>query len=148
MKRAIVALLTVCMTAAALLAAETKEAAQCTTYKCQPEAPVKTRKKAVKKYPLDDWKKLVITHEQLAKFNGKNGNPAYVSVDGIVYDVSAIPAWKNGEHKMGLKAGNELSEAFAKAPPFHKANKVLNKAIKIGVYKGGPLDPAVVKEKK
>ncbi|MFH1368505.1 MAG: cytochrome b5 domain-containing protein [Elusimicrobiota bacterium] len=107
----------------------------------------KTAKKVIKKYPLDDWKKLVIPPEQLKKFNGKNGNPPYVAVDGIVYDVSAIPAWKGGEHKHGLKAGNDLTEEFAKAPPFHRTKKVMNKAVKIGVLEGGLLDPAVISEK-
>ena len=36
---------------------------------------------------------LELTLEELAKFNGKDGNPAYVAVDGIIYDVSASPAW-------------------------------------------------------
>lgn len=102
----------------------------CATTTCE----VPAKKKAVKvKTTPNDWKQIKITLEQLKKFDGKNGNPAYIAVDGVVYDVSAIPAWKNGEHKMGLKAGNELTEAFEKAPPFHKTNKVLNKAVKIGV---------------
>jgi predicted heme/steroid binding protein len=94
-----------------------------------PVKPIKTKVKITK----DDWKQIKVTVEQLKKFDGKNGNPAYVAVDGVVYDVTAIPAWKNGEHKRGLKAGNDLTADFAAAPPFHRANHVLNKAIKIGV---------------
>ena len=29
------------------------------------------------------------TAEELAKYNGQNGQPAYVAIDGTVYDVSA-----------------------------------------------------------
>ena len=33
------------------------------------------------------------TLEELAKYNGKDGNPAYVAVNGIVYDVTNNAAW-------------------------------------------------------
>lgn len=97
-----------------------------------PAAAAKPAKVKVK-ITKDDWKQVKFTLEQLKKFDGKNGNPAYVAVDGVVYDVSALPAWKNGEHKHGLKAGNDLTVEFAKAPPFHRTNHVLNKAVKIGM---------------
>ena len=31
---------------------------------------------------------------QLAQYDGQDGRPAYVAIDGIVYDVTAVPAWK------------------------------------------------------
>jgi predicted heme/steroid binding protein len=65
------------------------------------------------------------TIEQLAKFNGKNGNPAYVAVDSVVYDVTKVKAWKNGEHKRGLKAGNDLSQQILKSPHGKKVLKNL-----------------------
>jgi len=46
---------------------------------------------------------------QLAKYNGKNGQPAYIAVDGIVYDVSNY--FVNGNH-YGYEAGQDLSSAF------------------------------------
>ena len=55
------------------------------------------------------------TTDELAKFNGINGNPAYVAVDGIVYDMTLIGSWKNGQHQ-GLSAGKDLSVAFANSP--------------------------------
>jgi len=44
------------------------------------------------------------TREQLAQFNGKNGMPAYVAVNGIVYDVTNNAAWSAATH-FGLAAG-------------------------------------------
>lgn len=36
----------------------------------------------------------VITRDELAKYNGQAGQPAYVAVEGVIYDVSAKPAWQ------------------------------------------------------
>ncbi len=58
---------------------------------------------------------ITFTAAELAKYNGMNGNPAYVAVDGIVYDMTKIGAWKNGQHQ-GLSAGQDLSAAFAGSP--------------------------------
>jgi predicted heme/steroid binding protein len=69
------------------------------------------------------------TIEQLARYNGKNGNPAYVAIDSIVYDVTKSKAWKNGEHKRGLKAGNDLSQQILKSP---HGKKVLKKFPAVG----------------
>ncbi|KRM68472.1 cytochrome b5 [Limosilactobacillus coleohominis DSM 14060] len=64
----------------------------------------------------------VFSTDELAKFNGKNGQPAYVAINGTVYDVSGKDAWKNGEHHGNL-AGRDLTDAlFNKSP--HK-DKVL-----------------------
>ncbi len=52
-----------------------------------------------------------ITREELAMSDGKNGNPAYVAINGFVYDVTNHPAWAAGTH-FGLSAGNDLTEAF------------------------------------
>jgi len=49
------------------------------------------------------------TIDELAKYNGKNGNPAYAAVDGIVYDLSLI--FINGTHR-GHAAGQDLTAAF------------------------------------
>lgn len=45
----------------------------------------------------------------LSKYNGRNGQPSYVAVDGKVYDVSSL--FRNGVHK-GWSAGVDLSSAF------------------------------------
>jgi predicted heme/steroid binding protein len=46
---------------------------------------------------------------ELSRYNGLNGNPAYVAVDGIVYDLSNV--FKNGLHS-GHAAGQDLTNAF------------------------------------
>lgn len=55
------------------------------------------------------------TLDELAQYNGKNGKPAYVAVDGIVYDVTNIKEWKNGEHN-GNTAGKDLTNAINSSP--------------------------------
>jgi len=59
---------------------------------------------------------LELTLAELAKYNGKDGQPAYVAVDGVIYDVSAYPKWKNGEHN-GYSAGNDLTEIIKTKSP-------------------------------
>lgn len=51
------------------------------------------------------------TLEELATFNGEGGNPPYVAVNGIVYDLSSKPIWRQGNH-FGLKAGKDLTAEF------------------------------------
>lgn len=57
----------------------------------------------------------VFTLEELASYDGQNGNEAYVAVDGVVYDVTDVPAWTGGEHNNNY-AGQDLTEAIKKAP--------------------------------
>lgn len=51
------------------------------------------------------------TLEQVAKFNGQNGMPAYIIISGTVYDTSDVDVWSGGSH-FGVFAGNDLTEAF------------------------------------
>jgi predicted heme/steroid binding protein len=74
----------------------------------------------------------VFTLEKLAQFDGKEGRPAYVAVDGIVYDVTGVPAWASGEHKTG-KAGTDISEKIKLAP---HGKAILSKRTKVGVLAG------------
>ncbi|MBM7621237.1 putative heme/steroid binding protein [Bacillus tianshenii] len=52
------------------------------------------------------------TAEELARFNGKNGMPAYVAVNGIVYDVTNNRAWAAATH-FALTAGKDYTQEFA-----------------------------------
>jgi len=49
------------------------------------------------------------TLEELAEYDGVDGRPAYVGVDGLVYDVSLI--FSKGEHYKHM-AGKELTQEF------------------------------------
>lgn len=59
---------------------------------------------------------LELTLEELAKFNGKDGARAYVAVDGIIYDMTDSPMWKNGDHN-GFEAGKDLTDAIKNQSP-------------------------------
>lgn len=59
------------------------------------------------------------TLEELKTYNGQNGNPAYIAVDGIVYDVTNSIFWQNGAHSIcngNTFAGNDLSELINDSP--------------------------------
>ena len=74
--------------------------------------------------------KIELTLEQLREFNGKDGKPAYVAVDGIIYDMTASMKWGNGDHN-GFEAGNDLTQAIKERSP-HGVGKLKN-VIEIGV---------------
>lgn len=53
--------------------------------------------------------------EELSEFDGKKGRPAYVAIDGIVYDVSGFGKWSGGKHYCD-SAGKDLSKKLRQAP--------------------------------
>lgn len=55
------------------------------------------------------------TLTELAKYDGQNGHKAYVAVDGVVYDMTLLGSWKNGQHH-GVSAGTDLTAVFSKSP--------------------------------
>lgn len=55
------------------------------------------------------------TREELSKYNGRNGKPAYVAVDGKVYDMTKNTAWKYGQHH-DHKAGTDMTKEINHAP--------------------------------
>lgn len=57
-----------------------------------------------------------MTHEELSRYDGKEGRAAYVAYKGVVYDVSQSPMWENGEHHGEHKAGVDLTEMMRYAP--------------------------------
>jgi predicted heme/steroid binding protein len=58
----------------------------------------------------------VFSREELARYDGKEGRPAYIAFMGLVYDVSASLLWKNGEHQAAHRAGTDLSKELSRAP--------------------------------
>jgi predicted heme/steroid binding protein/YHS domain-containing protein len=66
------------------------------------------------------WRLRTFTAEELKKYNGKDGMPAYAAVDGIVYDLT--------------------SDIKEKAPQgIHKGGKILEKMPKVGVLAATPV---------
>jgi len=59
---------------------------------------------------------LELTLEQLKQFNGKDGNPAYIAVDGVIYDVTNNHHWTTGTHE-GYSAGADLTDAIMGKSP-------------------------------
>jgi len=65
------------------------------------------------------------TMDQLARYNGKNGNPAYVAVQGVVYDVTNNATWAAATH-FGLTAGRDLTSEFVSCHPGQTVLSSLN----------------------
>lgn len=57
----------------------------------------------------------VFTLDELKTYDGQNGNPAYVAVSGIVYDVTNVKGWNNGSHQ-GMTAGTDLTSTIGSSP--------------------------------
>lgn len=70
----------------------------------------------------------VFTICELSKHDGMSGNPAYVAVNGIVYDVTNNPVWAAATH-FGLKAGKDVTTAFASC---HANQAILSKLKPVG----------------
>lgn len=67
----------------------------------------------------------VFTLTELAEFDGRGGKPAYIAVDGVVYDLSGSAIWLEGEHtpcNLGAMAGRDLSEELKQAPTSMREN--------------------------
>lgn len=72
------------------------------------------------------------TLEELAQYDGSGGRPAYVAIDGIVYDVSLQSAWGGGTH-FSLYAGKDLTTQFNGC---HAGRiEILKKLPQVGVLK-------------
>ena len=56
------------------------------------------------------------TRNELLKYNGKEGVPAYIAYRGVVYDVTNSFLWKNGYHQVLHYAGTDLTEELDHAP--------------------------------
>lgn len=75
----------------------------------------------------------IFNAEELAKYNGKDGNRAYVAYEGKVYDVTDIPAWKGGVHQNRLEAGKDYTEVLNNDAP-HSATNLTDNAPVVGIY--------------
>ena len=73
------------------------------------------------------------TEEELGRYNGKNGLPAYTAFEGKVYDVSGSFLWKDGNHQVLHDAGVDLSTAMGQAP---HGEEVLERFPVVGILRG------------
>lgn len=63
----------------------------------------------------DDKAHRVFTEEELIAFDGQDGRPAYTAYDGVIYDVTDSPTFKEGGH-FGHALGKDLTPSMAEAP--------------------------------
>ena len=61
--------------------------------------------------PAEEAQLPVFNRQTLAAFDGRDGRPAYVAVNGVVYDVTGSSRWRNGNHN-GVQAGADLTQMF------------------------------------
>ena len=79
--------------------------------------------------PAPDGATDAITAETLPAFNGQEGARAIVAVSGKLYDVSDSRLWREGVHVRQHRAGQDLTEALARAP---HGVEVLSRVAEIG----------------
>ncbi len=75
-----------------------------------------TTDEALEEPPAEEPEELILTLEELKEYDGQDGTPAYIAVDGIIYDVSDVKAWNVGQHN-GFSAGKEVTEAIKSESP-------------------------------
>ena len=71
------------------------------------------------------------TLDELAKFDGKDGRPAYVAFKGNVYDLSGSEQWQEGMHYALHEAGKDLTKEMEDAPHGDEALESLTKVGKL-----------------
>lgn len=65
---------------------------------------------------------LILTIDELSQYDGTDGNPAYIAVDGVIYDVTNVGEWNGGGHN-GFAAGNDLTNEIKTISP-HGVSKL------------------------
>jgi predicted heme/steroid binding protein len=56
------------------------------------------------------------TSDDLKRYHGERGQPAYVAYQGVVYDVGDCPKWRSGLHEQMHFAGFDLTSELPEAP--------------------------------
>lgn len=78
---------------------------------------------------VDSLKEKIFTRDELAQYDGSGGKPAYVAVEGVVYDVSTEKTWGGGTH-FSLYAGKDLTSEFNSC---HDKEEILKNLPKVGI---------------
>lgn len=68
----------------------------------------------------------IFTIDEVSKYNGEDGNPSYIAIKGIVYDISNIAILKNGKHH-GVTGGKDVTKIFPHDINILKRAKVVGK---------------------
>ncbi|HKJ04646.1 MAG TPA: cytochrome b5 domain-containing protein [Geopsychrobacteraceae bacterium] len=84
----------------------------------------------------------MMTVAELAKYDGRNNQPAYVAVNEVIYDVSESPMWQDGNHLDQHQAGQDLTEDLKRAP---HVRKVIERFPTVGRLEI-PSEPAAAKK--
>ena len=71
------------------------------------------------------------TLEELSQYDGSNGKPTYVAVDGKVYDLSKEAKWTGGTH-FDLTAGKDLTAQFKSC---HGMSQIIDNLPRVGMIK-------------
>ena len=72
------------------------------------------------------------TLEELARYDGKNGNDCLVAVDGEVYLIEGFDLWKDGEHLPSegrARCGLDLTEVMDEESPHGRSKLQLLKKV-------------------
>jgi predicted heme/steroid binding protein len=56
------------------------------------------------------------TKQELARYSGRDDQPAFVAYQGRVYDVSGSFLWQGGRHQVTHVAGTDLTDDLDQAP--------------------------------
>jgi predicted heme/steroid binding protein len=86
--------------------------AGCTTDSETPETPGETPMET----PAEGEEGLELTLEELAEYDGQDGNKAYIAIDGNIYDVTNLPPWSGGIHN-DFPAGQDYTEEIREVSP-------------------------------
>lgn len=82
---------------------------------------------------LDRIASKTVTLSELATANGEGGRQAWVAVNGVVYDVTAVDGWRRGRHH-GIVAGTDATQKFVGS---NHAVETLQRLPVVGGYRGG-----------
>ena len=77
------------------------------------------------------------TEEELARYNGNGGSPAYIAYKGNVYDVTHSFLWQKGRHQVFHTAGQDLTGSLDQAP---HGEDLLDRVPLVGVLGKGEQD--------